>query len=89
MNYETIADWGVRVGILVIGIMLTQGLDKLNDISHDLRMMDTRLTVVEKTRFTAADGRDLEDRRRAEVNALARELKVCLNRIQRNQPCDL
>ena len=50
--------------------------------------LNTRVMVIEDTRFNTSDARDLEIELRVELRDAIDEIKQCLNSIQRGKECE-
>lgn len=89
-------DWGVRAatGVMLLtttllAFLLNNALDQVSENARQLSELNTRVTVIEQSRFTREMGYSLETRLEQEVDDLGEKIITCLNRIQRNQQCDL
>lgn len=89
LSAEKVIDWILRIAIVLIGLLLSRAAGTIDDVSYRLQGIETRVTVIERSGATQSDLFNLESRRRAEVDDVLREIKQCLNRMQRNQQCDL
>ena len=70
------------VGILV-GIAITASTWSLGKTAT----IDSRVSVIEDTRFSEADARAMEIQLRREMRDGVDEIKECLNKIQRGSEC--
>ena len=50
--------------------------------------LNTRVMVIEDTRFSTSDARDMEIELRVELRDAIDEIKQCLNSIQRGKECE-
>jgi hypothetical protein len=73
--------WIVGILVSIMVIISTWTMDKAS-------MNGGRLDVIEDSKFTKSDARDMEIRMRAEVMGGFDEIKDCLNKLQQKRQCE-
>lgn len=79
-SYKFALEWAFRLLLLLVSALLTYNLSQLKEVTDLIHTLDTRVSVIESNRFTAADGLKLQ--KEILARPTRQEIQDMLNRLE-------